>query len=743
MSFTVDSSHQPLFNGDFYAQVKITVTRNDKDNEFTVKVDGLRGYSRYEWNFGQRVQMWLATDSSGSDKVNLTSSYVSISSSGSNSYKGWIPKTGYASNCSITKTYEGNPDGTCPAVWLYFRDYNPGITWVSNGTTVALDVSYKGNIKSLIDKDAGANDVSAPTVTAKATGLTATSISWTATSNVNCNKWEYSLDGGAYTSYSTENKTSTSKTLTGLTSGSHKIKIRGTKKTNGKTGVSSEVPYDCNLPNIMDFNITPTSKSRVVVSFKSNYASKYMIKKPGDTSWPSSWTDAAAANTETKSSAMTVPNTDGTYYLKVKRTSDDDLFTERNTTYDMRLPSISSFTVTPASNTTATVEFNVPSYIYKYRLKCPDGTFIPESGYSAACTGSQSIDVDADNHNGTYTLYIQRYSCSYLSATKSKDSDNRAPVIETFNLRPLTSTTARAEILVNHPFKYRIKRPSGSYSAWSSTYEGGIVIYPTITTESVDGKYVLEVERSHSNKLTATAETTCDCRLPNITDLTLVPTSVSTASFSVKSSFDCYWQVVVKNTGAVLGTYGPSKEITNQNVSVLADTIGSYVVNAYRMESSQLLTVRDITCDTMRPRLSFDSLRSEANMVMFSASASAISGNCRDWRVEFTDASGNGRVCNVLAPEGTSINYMCQGLLDPGVRYDATVYATRVSNGLEGSAQYSGQAQLSGTVRVYDGNEFKFGAAHIYDGRNWRVALPYICVNPDGETEDEIWKLAQ
>lgn len=743
MSFTVNSSHQALFNGDFYAQVQITVTRNNKDNTFTVKVDGLRGYSKYEWNFGQRVQMWLATDSSGSNKVNLTSSYVSISSSGSDSYKGWIPRTGYATNCSVTKTYKGNSDGTCPNVWLYFRDYNPGIKWVSNGTTVSLDVSYKGNIKSLIAEDVGANDVSAPTVTVTPTGLTATSISWTATSDVKCNKWEYNLDGAGYKSYSTEDKTSTSKTLTGLSSGTHKIKIRGTKTTNGKTDESSEVSYDCNCPTISDFNITPESASSVSVSFKCNYACKYMIKKPGDTAWPSSWTNGASAGNVTKSSIMTVPNTNGTYYLRVKRTSDDDLVTESSTTYDMRLPAISTLTVTPASNTKATVSFNVNSYEYKYRLKCPDGTYIPESGYSAACTGAQSISINAKDYNGAYTLYVQRTSSVYLRTERTSEGDNRAPVIERFKLTPISSTTAEATILVNLPFRYRIRRPSGTYSTWSNNCAGGVQINPIISAESVDGKYTLEVERTYSNKLTADAEARCDCRLPDVTDLVLTPKSVNTASLSVKSSFDCYWHLSDRGSGTSLGSYGPCKEITNQNVTVLSDTLGSYVVRAQRKECTTLQTEREIYCDTMRPRLSFDSLRSESNMVMFTASAAAISGNCKDWRVEFTDASGSSVVCRVLAPEGTSINYMSQGLLDPGVRYDATVYATRVSNGIEGSAQYNGQAQLSGTVRVYDGNEFRFGAVYIYDGRNWRVALPYICVNPDGETEDEIWKLAQ
>ena len=736
MSFTVDSSHQALFGGDFYAQVKITVTKDAKANTFKVKVDGLRGYSKYEWNFGQRVQMWLGTSSSGAGKVNLTDTYVSIPSSGSDSYRGWIPTSGYSATCSITKTYQGNSDGTCPDVWLYFRDYNPSVTWVSNGIKLSVDVSYKNNIKTLIQDDVGTNDRSAPTITVESTGLTSTSVSWKATSNVSCNKWEYSLDGAAYVTYSNSDTTTASKTVTGLKSGNHTIKVRGTKTSNGVTGVSSSVSYDCNVPVISGFTITPSGASTVKASFSCNYSFQYMIKKPGDASWPSTWSSTVAANTVTTTSSMSVPNTNGIYYIRVRRTSDADLTAETSATCDMRIPIIRQFSVTPSSNTTAVAVFSA-NYDFNYTITCPDGTRVPASGYSSDCSAESVQSVSVKGLTGIYILNVYRKTSAYLSATQSTSNDNDAPVISTFAMTPTGPTTANSTILVDKDFQYRIKRPSGNYSNWTSTITGGVEIHPTLETESVSGVYTLEVRRPTSYNLTASKTTSCDCRLPDITFLTLRPQSVNTATLSVSSSYDCYWYVYDKDSNTLMNTtpFGPSTSLNEQIVNVKSNASKQYIVRGCRKDYLQLTVQREVNCDTAMPILNFDSLTTQANMVYFTVSANSSSGLCKDWKVVFTDIFDNETVYALPAQESSSISEVFSGL-DVGREYNVTVYATRVSNNIVGSAQYSSAIQLTGTVRIKVGNETKCSSVYIFNGGKWKLALPYIY---DGTQ----WKLGQ
>ena len=74
-----------------------------------------------------------------------------------------------------------------------------------------------GTITASTTVDLDTIDRSAPTVSVSASVVSTSSITVKGTASKNCNRWDYSLDGGSsWTNLSTSNGTSASKTLTGL-----------------------------------------------------------------------------------------------------------------------------------------------------------------------------------------------------------------------------------------------------------------------------------------------------------------------------------------------------------------------------------------------------------------------------------------------------------------------------------------------------------------------------------------------
>ena len=89
---------------------------------------------------------------------------------------------------------------------------------------------------------APALDRAAPTISTLTTSsITASSFTFTATTNVNCNKWEYSLNNGStWTTFSTTDGTSASKSLTGLNPATtYTVLVRVTKTLNDITAHKS------------------------------------------------------------------------------------------------------------------------------------------------------------------------------------------------------------------------------------------------------------------------------------------------------------------------------------------------------------------------------------------------------------------------------------------------------------------------------------------------------------------------
>lgn len=632
MSFTKDTNTIALFasTGDFHGQIKLSATRNIVNNTFTVKVEGVGAYCKYGWNFATNVEVRLATDSSGSGAVSDTGK---ISSSGSNTYKGWLPSSGYSDTASCSKTFNANSDGTCPAVYLYARFYNNSVYWINAGKSTKVETTYHANISGSVQSDAGGQiDRSGPTVSITKGTEAVTSISFTGSSNANCDQWQYQLDGGSWTSCDWSEGKGSSKTLT-VTEGSHNVRLWARRTYNHVGGYSGYVYYDTTRPTISDFTMTPTSSTTATVKFKCNKECNWYLEGPDGTTL-TSWSSAVAANTQV-SKSVTVSSTSGTYTLHVRRTSNSSLTRTATASCDTVLPTINTFTMTPVNGTTATVKF-----------KC------------------------------------------------------------------------------NKSFNYYIKKPDGTTTSWSGNYAANTEHSVNLTVSSVSGTYTLYVRRTSANCLTASKTTTCDTRLPAIESFTLTPMNATQATAYIKVSLASTWSI---NTSAVSDPSGTANLIYSGTVTLDENQNKSYTLTVARTTCSGLTATKSVVCDTTRPTISIKDVSTLANTVTFTAESNVA---CKNWKYIIKYKTNSADKTAVFNSGNTSSKTFTITDVRMNEEFELYVEATKVSNGAVGTAKYPETITCLGIGHIVKDNQNKekLVTAYVYtQDKGWVSAVPYIC----------------
>lgn len=268
MSFTVTGSRDYLFNsstGDFHHQVQLSYSQNKAKKQFTVKVDGIRAYSKLDWNFTAHFYVRLATDGAGS---NATAASGDLPRSGDNDYRGWIPSSGWnTSAISFSRTFNYNSDGSVPDVFLYVRAYNDKILKLSNGTWVKANSEYHGNIAGNI----GSLDVSTAGFSISKTEENATNIGFkTSLNSGNSNspsKWYVKVNN---TDYTYTNNGNIEKSYS-VSNSAHTIKVDN-ENAYGKRAGWQTLNYDTTLPKINSKDLVPVSinKARLKAAFSHN-----------------------------------------------------------------------------------------------------------------------------------------------------------------------------------------------------------------------------------------------------------------------------------------------------------------------------------------------------------------------------------------------------------------------------------------------------------------------------------------
>lgn len=320
-------------------------------------------------------------------------------------------------------------------------------------------------------------DRTAPTVTHSASAASTTSISLSASSSVNCNIWQYKIDSGSWTNFSTTNGTSASTTITGLTSASHTVQVRARKTLNHVYGSSTSSSVDLVAPTIT-LSITNIGSSGFTISATSNVTCNIW-----DYSLDNGSTWTSISTTEGTSTSVNVtglsPNT--TYNVKVRaRKKANNIYGTSSAVSATTLGGSVLHTAYnfAADDATVKVKINVTCYgtfYHKLMFKDTGGTNIATVTFSLTARAAQDTQLTLavatrtallaafpTTKNMQVDLTLETYSDSVYQTligssgpkrcTMSTSAANSAPVFTDFTYQDtetaVTAVTQNNQILV-------------------------------------------------------------------------------------------------------------------------------------------------------------------------------------------------------------------------------------------------------------------------------------------------------
>ena len=297
-------------------------------------------------------------------------------------------------------------------------------SWSFNGT---YSGTYVGTITASTSVDLNTIDRSAPTVSAEATVLSSTSIKIKGTATTNCNKWEYTLNGGtSWTQYSTTNSTSQETILTGITSSNYtNIKVRATRTDNGVSGTSAAVSADITLPTVTFTASNITANSVYINASSSVTADIWQYSIDNGSTWTQFSTTAGTSATKTITGLS--PNT--TYQIKVKaRKKSNSLYgtsaaTSVKTLGGTILNSVNDLVVdvaSPSFNLNWTV-YN-KNYTHSLAIKNGSTTVITITGLTgSAGTNNKTISLTSAQRTSILNAMstLKEFSATYVLTTYS------------------------------------------------------------------------------------------------------------------------------------------------------------------------------------------------------------------------------------------------------------------------------------------------------------------------------------
>ena len=421
--FPIQGAYDTLYYGnDFVATAQLTASRSQRDNTFTVAVTGMKAWTKYTLNKALSVSCWLASDSSGSDKV---SGKCTIPKSGSNSYKGDLPKGGgYTPISGCSKTFKGNEStGACPTVYLYFSVSTGSFITNTQQVEASATSTYSGNVSSAAQSAAGgANDRVGPVIDTASTSVTPVS-SNSASYRIKVNTGD---SGGTYNIVvtNTANNVKNSQincaddsTASGSVSAKaqdNKITIVATKDRNGMTASWSGTA-NCSLPNCV-LSVVPTGLSTARAYIKCTNFKTYA--RINSNAYGTTQTDA---NTNRIIDITGLSNVVHTITANTKRIDCAIESSTASASLDMELPSVSNVTVTPLTRNTGRVTFQ-SNFSGTAEWTNSNNTISETFTISAANTLYTWNVPLTDNTSDTYLLRIRRsgtHSVLYSDVSKT------------------------------------------------------------------------------------------------------------------------------------------------------------------------------------------------------------------------------------------------------------------------------------------------------------------------------------
>lgn len=428
--------------------------------------------------------------------------------------------------------------------------------WYADGS-ICIDSAWQS-----FDVTLTALDRSAPTVSVSTSNIGVSSFTISASSNVNCDRWDRSIDNGStWTNFSTTNGTSASTTVTGLSPNTtYNVKVRARKTTNQVYGTSSTTSPKTIGNSILN-SVSTVTADNSTVSFTINttvYVSSYTHKleiKNGSTSilTKTGLTLSSGNNTITLTSAerttllnamSTIKSFTGTFNLSTWSGSTQIGSTTSKTatvqtTSANSAPTFTGFTYSDTNSTTTSVTGNNQILIQGYstlRVVASAATakngatiksYSVSAGSATASSTSTTINVGTISNTGTVAVTVSAvdsrgYSISrsvnvtVLAYTKIKfTSSTIRRVNEVENTIQLSFAGTITSLSVGGTDKnalqacqYRYKKTSdanyGSYTNITSgvTRSGNNLSYSNSSLVNLDANYSWNLQIYLQDKLT-------------------------------------------------------------------------------------------------------------------------------------------------------------------------------------------------------------------------------------------------
>ena len=482
--------------------------------------------------------------------------------------------------------------------WVTFSTTNATsasvtVTGLTAGTTYTFTVRARKTY-NYVQNTATASVttiVSTPaTVTASTTNTSATAVTLSASTNVDCNKWEYSINSGAYTTFSTTNGTSASTTISNISSGTTAtVTVRVTRTLNGVTSTGT-TSYDKTASTVSASTSSVTSSSFTLSASSGVNCNKWEYQLNSG-----SWVTFSTTNGTSASVSITglSPNTSYTVNVRVTKTANYVTSTTSTSAKTLGASSITSVANCNVDNTT-TVTFTPLSttFYYSIQIKWGSTTYKNEnigrpnttSAYTYTTVYTFPASVLANTTSATWTMNLHTWADSgYSTLVGSASKTFTVSVPNTATYQPsgtLTFTPYNTNTWINSKGLYvsgysqiniAVSPSAGSGASVSSVVVGS----PTATTVSTNN-FRTGVINSTSQSVSVTI-TDSRSRTKTVTG------SVSLFSYSSPS---------VSQFSTERGTYSNGTWTANVNGSHIRAT----VVAACSLSANGNTVTKTVTC---------------------------------------------------------------------------------------------------------------------------------------------------
>lgn len=371
------------------------------------------GYINGGWVFGDnsyRVRVyWNETNKSASNNTSRVYAQVGFQADWSidiGSRTGTVTINGNAGNVSFGGQHS---TGTAWSASRYVdvahnADGSKSIT-ISGSLPVNATITNHGYIGTLtasatvsLDK----LDRVAPKITLNnVTPVSTTSLTLSGSSDVDCDRWDYSIDGGAWTNYSTTSTKSTSKTVSGLSSAVHTVKIQARKKANQIYSSSGQLSVDLVAPTV-SFSISNITVSGATILATSDVdCNLWEYSLDGGANW-TSFSTASGTTADVTLTGLTV-NTMYTVSLRARKASNNLYGTANDVSFttlgNTKINSVTTFY--PDNVNSTAITFSRTNYVatYRHRLEMKNGDdvimYLDNISYTTG-TANETINVSSE-----------------------------------------------------------------------------------------------------------------------------------------------------------------------------------------------------------------------------------------------------------------------------------------------------------------------------------------------------------